>query len=84
MQISLLNVYLCNLIQILLNRGTETEEQIQKRLRNAKGELEQGRTPGLFDHMLVNDNLDACYQTLKVIIAALLCILFSDRTDSTV
>ncbi|XP_057547639.1 guanylate kinase 2-like [Amaranthus tricolor] len=49
----------------LRSRGTETEEQIQKRLRNAKGELEQGRTPGLFDHMLVNDNLDACYQTLK-------------------
>ncbi|KAG6428984.1 hypothetical protein SASPL_107023 [Salvia splendens] len=33
-------------------RGTEVEEQIQKRLRNAKAELEQGASPGLFDHIL--------------------------------
>uniref|UniRef100_A0A5B6ZW61 Guanylate kinase 1 n=1 Tax=Davidia involucrata TaxID=16924 RepID=A0A5B6ZW61_DAVIN len=46
-------------------RGTETEEQIQKRLRNARAELEQGQSPGLFDHMLVNDDLDACYESLK-------------------
>ncbi|KNA07494.1 hypothetical protein SOVF_171200 [Spinacia oleracea] len=46
-------------------RGTETEDQLQKRLRNAKGELEQGRSPGLFDHVLINDDLDACYLTLK-------------------
>ncbi|XP_021724105.1 guanylate kinase 2-like [Chenopodium quinoa] len=49
----------------LRSRGTETEEQLQKRLRNAKGELEQGKSPGLFDHVLVNDDLEACYQTLK-------------------
>nr|XP_043620409.1 guanylate kinase 2-like isoform X2 [Erigeron canadensis] len=46
-------------------RGTETEEQIQKRLRNAKAELEQGNTSGLFDHILVNDDLEACYERLK-------------------
>ncbi|XP_043692241.1 guanylate kinase 2-like [Telopea speciosissima] len=46
-------------------RGTETEEQIQKRLRNAKMELEQGKSSGLFDHMLINDNLETCYETLK-------------------
>lgn len=46
-------------------RGTETEEQIQKRLRNAKVELEQGKEPELFDHMLVNDDLDLCYESLK-------------------
>ncbi|GMH18718.1 hypothetical protein Nepgr_020559 [Nepenthes gracilis] len=49
----------------LRGRGTETEEQIQKRLRNAKVELEQGRSSGLFDHILVNDDLNACYKTLK-------------------
>ncbi|KAJ8449861.1 hypothetical protein Cgig2_001517 [Carnegiea gigantea] len=52
----------------LRSRGTETEEQIQKRLRNAKGELEQGKSPGLFDHILVNDDLDDCYQILKSIL----------------
>ncbi|XP_051138929.1 guanylate kinase 2 [Andrographis paniculata] len=46
-------------------RGTETEEQIQKRLRNAKSELEQGKSPGLFDHILVNANLEECYEKLK-------------------
>ncbi|XP_024966479.1 guanylate kinase 2-like isoform X2 [Cynara cardunculus var. scolymus] len=49
-------------------RGTETEEQIQKRLRNAKAELEQGNSPGLFDHILVNNDLEACYEQLKNIL----------------
>ncbi|CAL4891963.1 unnamed protein product [Urochloa decumbens] len=46
-------------------RGTETEEQIQKRLRNARAELDQSNSPGLFDHLLVNDDLEACYENLK-------------------
>lgn len=46
-------------------RGTETEEQIQKRLRNAKAEIDQGNSPGLFDHTLINDDLQTCYQNLK-------------------
>ncbi|GER25884.1 guanylate kinase [Striga asiatica] len=46
-------------------RATETEEQIQKRHRNAKAELEQGKSSGLFDHILVNDDLGACYEKLK-------------------
>ncbi|KAL1549973.1 Guanylate kinase 2 [Salvia divinorum] len=49
-------------------RGTEVEEQIQKRLRNAKAELEQGTSPGLFDHILVNDDLENCYDKLKVLL----------------
>jgi len=48
-------------------RGTETEEQIQKRLRNARAELDQSNSPGLFDHLLVNDDLETCYEKLKVI-----------------
>ena len=49
------------------NRGTETEEQIQKRLRNARAELDQSNESGLFDHLLVNDDLETCYENLKVI-----------------
>ncbi|XP_057506705.1 guanylate kinase 2-like [Actinidia eriantha] len=49
----------------LRERATETEEQIQKRLQNARTELEQGQSPGLFDHILVNDDLETCYQSLK-------------------
>ncbi|KAJ6801987.1 guanylate kinase 1-like [Iris pallida] len=53
----------------LRSRGTETEEQVQKRLRNAKAELDQGRSPGLFDHILVNDDLEKCYENLKKLLA---------------
>ncbi|GMP99418.1 hypothetical protein CsSME_00046889 [Camellia sinensis var. sinensis] len=55
----------------LRDRGTETEEQIQKRLRNARAELQQGQSPGLFEHILVNDDLETCYESLKVIINSL-------------
>ncbi|CAN4109121.1 unnamed protein product [Withania somnifera] len=53
-------------------RATETEEQIQKRLRNARAELEQGKSSGLFDHILVNDDLETCYEKLKVILPPIL------------
>ncbi|KAK4281870.1 hypothetical protein QN277_013316 [Acacia crassicarpa] len=49
----------------LRDRGTETEEQIVKRLRNAEAEIEKGRSPGLFDFILYNDNLEECYERLK-------------------
>ncbi|KAH0723652.1 hypothetical protein KY289_006696 [Solanum tuberosum] len=49
-------------------RATETEEQIQKRLLNARAELEQGKSSGLFDHILVNDDLETCYEKLKNIL----------------
>jgi guanylate kinase len=51
-----------------LNRKTETEEQILKRLRNAQAEIEQGKSSGIFDHILYNDNLEECYENLKVIV----------------
>lgn len=47
-------------------RGTESEEQIQKRLRGAKQELERAKDPSLFDYILVNANLDHAYVELKV------------------
>ena len=52
----------------LRGRGTETEEKIQKRLRNAKNELafahpDNGDKP--FDHYLVNDDLDRAFSELK-------------------
>ncbi|XP_028774453.1 guanylate kinase 2-like isoform X2 [Neltuma alba] len=49
----------------LRDRGTETEEQIVKRLRNAEAEIEQGRSTGLFDFFLYNGNLGECYGKLK-------------------
>lgn len=53
-------------------RGTETEEQVLKRLRNAEAEIEQGKSLGIFDHILYNDNLEECYKSLKVSICCFL------------
>lgn len=53
----------------LRNRGTESEEQIATRLRNAKEELASMEEPGLYDHVLVNANLQQCLVELKEIAA---------------
>lgn len=42
----------------LRGRGTESEEAMQRRLANAKGELEYGTKDGNFDAVLVNNDLD--------------------------
>eukprot|EP00747_Dinoflagellata_sp_TGD_P196277 gnl/TRDRNA2_/TRDRNA2_66155_c0_seq1.p1 gnl/TRDRNA2_/TRDRNA2_66155_c0~~gnl/TRDRNA2_/TRDRNA2_66155_c0_seq1.p1 ORF type:complete len:675 (-),score=184.51 gnl/TRDRNA2_/TRDRNA2_66155_c0_seq1:58-2082(-) len=41
----------------LRGRGTETEEKIQTRLKNARAELDYGQSEGTFDKVLVNDDL---------------------------
>lgn len=49
----------------LRGRGTEKEENIQKRLAKAKIEIEFARTPGAFDLVVVNDDLHAAYKELE-------------------
>ena len=47
----------------LTNRGTETPGSLEGRLRNAVAEMEYGATPGAFDAIIVNDELDeACVE----------------------
>jgi len=41
----------------LRGRGTEKEEKIQIRLKNALTEMEYGRSPGNFDAIITNDRL---------------------------
>lgn len=48
----------------LRGRGTETEESIQKRLTQAKEELEYSNTPGVHDIIILNDDLDTAYKEL--------------------
>ena len=50
--------------QRLRGRGTETEEQMQMRLANAAQELDYGQTPGNFDRIFVNNNLEECFQEM--------------------
>jgi hypothetical protein len=42
----------------LLERGTETEEQINLRVKNAEAELQSANDPSLFDKVLVNDDFN--------------------------
>lgn len=49
----------------LRGRGTEKEESIQKRLQQAKNELEYAETPGVHDIVIVNDDLEKAYTELE-------------------
>lgn len=51
--------------QRLTGRGTETEENITKRLTMAGKEMEFAREKGAFDWVIVNDDLDTAYAKLK-------------------
>ncbi|KAM4728304.1 guanylate kinase isoform 2-T2 [Anableps anableps] len=49
----------------LRDRKTESEESLQKRLHAAKVEMEFSKEPGVFDVVIVNDNLEDAYGKLK-------------------
>jgi guanylate kinase len=49
----------------LRNRGTETEESIQRRLHAAQVELEYAKEPGVHDFIVINDDLDAAFLQLE-------------------
>jgi guanylate kinase len=53
----------------LRGRGTEDEAAVVKRMTTAKVELEAMDEAGLFDKIIVNDNLDAAYRQLKTVLA---------------
>ncbi|XP_020318295.1 guanylate kinase-like isoform X1 [Oncorhynchus nerka] len=49
----------------LRDRNTESEESLQKRLDAAQVDMEISKEPGIFDIVVVNDNLDDAYGKLK-------------------
>lgn len=49
----------------LRGRATESEEDIVKRVGNAKGEMDAMKEEGLFDRVIVNNDLDVAYGELK-------------------
>jgi guanylate kinase len=49
----------------LRNRDTEKEEDIRKRLAQASKELEYAGKPGVYDKIIVNDDLEKAYRELK-------------------
>ncbi len=51
----------------LRKRGTDGEETIARRLRNARVELTHY---AMFDHVVINDDLDAAYEELRAVVVA--------------
>lgn len=49
----------------LRGRGTEKEESIQKRLQQAKLEMEYAKQEGVHDVVIVNDDLEKAYAELE-------------------
>ena len=51
----------------LTGRGTEKPEEIERRLRNARGEV---KLMGKYQYLVVNDDLETAYRTLQGIVDA--------------
>jgi len=56
----------------LTARATDTPEAIERRLTRAAVEMEYGAKAGMFDHVVVNDQLEQAYASLKAFIDPLL------------
>ncbi|XP_035989349.1 guanylate kinase 1b isoform X2 [Fundulus heteroclitus] len=52
----------------LRDRQTETEESLQKRLEAARIDMELSKEAGVFDIVIVNDDLEKAYEELKEIL----------------
>ncbi|CAJ1060638.1 PREDICTED: guanylate kinase-like [Xyrichtys novacula] len=52
----------------LRDRQTETEESLQKRLEAARIDMELSKEPGVFDVVIINDDLERAYEELKEIL----------------
>jgi len=49
----------------LRGRGTDKEEDILKRLRQAEAELEYAKVEGVHDKIVVNDDLERAYKEVE-------------------
>jgi len=56
-----------SLLKRLTGRGTEADEEVARRLRTALDEL---RAASEFDHVVVNEDLDACVEEIRGIVGA--------------
>ncbi|XP_034149852.1 guanylate kinase 1b isoform X5 [Esox lucius] len=52
----------------LRDRNTETEESLQKRLEAARVDMELSNEPGMFDMVIVNDDLEEAYEKLQSVL----------------
>ena len=52
----------------LVGRGTESAESLKTRTQNAREEVEYGMQDGVFDYVVVNDDLDVACQEFERIV----------------
>ncbi|XP_059359867.1 guanylate kinase 1b isoform X1 [Carassius carassius] len=52
----------------LRDRQTETEDSLQKRLEAARIDMELSKEPGVFDLVIINDDLEEAYEKLKSVL----------------
>uniref|UniRef100_A0A671R0I9 Guanylate kinase n=1 Tax=Sinocyclocheilus anshuiensis TaxID=1608454 RepID=A0A671R0I9_9TELE len=52
----------------LRGRQTETEDSLQKRLEAARIDMELSKEPGVFDMVIINDDLEEAYEKLKSVL----------------
>ena len=53
-------------------RKTDTEAAIEKRLKESKESMEFSRQPGVYDHIVLNDQLDVAYRDFKRILKSVI------------
>ncbi len=56
------------LLKRLTDRGRDSEEQIQRRFRNAKREIAMAKGSRAFDYMVINDHLDDAVEEIAKIV----------------
>uniref|UniRef100_A0A8C1PJ79 Guanylate kinase n=1 Tax=Cyprinus carpio TaxID=7962 RepID=A0A8C1PJ79_CYPCA len=52
----------------LRDRQTETEDSLQKRLEAARIDMELSKEPGVFDMVIINDDLEEAYEKLRSVL----------------
>ncbi len=54
----------------LKGRGSETEDELTQRLSKAQAEIDSAKLSGVYNHMIVNDDLDRAVNELVEIVAS--------------
>ncbi|KAF3834766.1 hypothetical protein F7725_027324 [Dissostichus mawsoni] len=65
----------------LRDRQTETEESLQKRLEAARIDMELSNEPGVFDVVIINDDLERAYEELRDILSDVILQFVGGETD---
>jgi len=65
----------------LRDRKTDSEADIEKRLKESKESMEFSKKPGVYDHIVINDKLEIAYKKLKEILRKVrFCFVFIDKS----